>query len=71
VWLDRIHIPSKKKIQKSDNYIVTCVSLLVNDPISMVAKPGAGYGMQSLLVDGKVISMVYLVERRDHNLSDA
>lgn len=39
--------------------------------MSMVAKLGAEYGLKSLLVDGKVISMAYLVERRDRNLPDA
>ena len=40
-------------------------------PMSMGAKPGAGWRLQGLLVDEKVISMVYLAERRDRSLLGA
>ena len=43
----------------------------VNDPVSMVARPGAGYASQGLLVDGKVISTGCLVERRGRSLLGA
>ena len=47
------------------------MSLQVKDLISMAATPGVGYGLENLLIDGRVTSMACPVEQMDHSLPDA